>query len=53
MQTVPRLELAAVKEIECRLKRDLKDVKQKYEVTGRIGTKPANADPELDIRRPN
>ena len=51
--TVPRLELGAVKEIECRLKRDLQDVKQKYEVTGRIGKNPASVDPELDIRRPH
>jgi hypothetical protein len=46
--------LAGVKEIRCRLKRGLREnVKQEYEVVGRIGKSRTIIDPELDIRRPD
>lgn len=51
---VRRLELGGAKEIQCRLKRTLgENVKQEYEVRGRIGKSSTVIDPELDIRRPN
>ena len=51
---VRRLEVGGAREIQCRLKRDLREtVKQEYEVRGRIGKSRTIIDPELEIRRPN
>ena len=51
---VRRLEVGGVRELQCRLKRDLREtVKQEYEVRGRIGRSRTIVDPELEIRRPN
>ena len=48
------LGVGEAREIRCRLKRSLReDVKQEYQVTGRIGRSPTIVDPELIIRRPN
>jgi hypothetical protein len=51
---VRRVDVGGAKEIQCRLKRTLgENVKQPYEVKGRIGKSSTVIDPELDIRRPN
>jgi hypothetical protein len=50
---VRRLDVGGAQEIRCRLRRGIRDdVKQEYEVSGRIGKGRLIVDPELDIRRP-
>lgn len=49
-----QLGIGGAKEIRCQIKRRLSDdVKQEYEVRGRIGKSRTIIDPELDIRRPD
>ena len=50
---VARLPIGGAKEMRCRIRRKLpENVKQEYEVRGRIGKSPTIIDPEMDIRRP-
>ena len=50
---VRRLGVGGAQEIRCRLRRGMRDdVKQEYEVSGRIGKGRLIVDPELDIRWP-
>jgi len=50
---VRQLGLAGSREIRCKVRRGLRDdVRQEYEVRGRIGRSPLIVDPELEIRRP-
>ena len=47
-----QLGIGGSKEIRCRLRRLRENVKQEYEVRGRIGRNRMVIDPELDIRQP-
>ena len=49
---VRRLEVGGAQQIQCRLTLVPENMKQEYEVTGRIGKSRVVVDPELDIRRP-
>ena len=50
---VRRLDVGGADQIRCRVRRGLReDVKQEYEVTGRLGKSKLVIDPELDIHRP-
>jgi hypothetical protein len=50
---VKRVDIGGADQIRCRVRRNLpEDVKQEYEVTGRMGKSKLVVDPELDIRHP-
>jgi hypothetical protein len=50
---VRQLGLGGAREIRCKLRRGMRDdVRQEYEVRGRVGRSPLVIDPELEIRRP-
>jgi hypothetical protein len=52
--TIDLLEVGGSKEITCELKKGFAtDIRQKYDVGGRIGKGRTVVDPELDIRRPD
>lgn len=48
-----QLGVGGAKELRCRVRRGQRDVKQEYEVRGRIGKSRMIIDPELEIRNPN
>jgi hypothetical protein len=51
---VRRLAVGGTAAIRCKLRKKLgSDVKQEYDVLGRIGRSPVVIDPELDIRQPH
>ena len=48
-----RLEIGGAREIRCRVRRGQRDVRQEYEVTGRIGKSRMIVDPELIVQGPD
>jgi hypothetical protein len=50
---VRRLEIGGAREIRCRVRRGQRDVRQEYEVTGRIGKSRMIVDPELIVQGPD
>ena len=51
---VRRLAVGGAAQIRCRIRRGMREnVKQEYDVSGRVGKSRQIVDPELDIRRPD